>query len=730
MALDVSRTTADRDLASSTPESVGKVNSHVVVSLEPHPHARSVSLTGEDPSIRNSIDSETGLRPLLSISQSRESSDSRQPMADDTQDEFRNAALIKSTTLRMGAIRSTWVSRVLADTWIPELIGLTISVASFSTLISLFVVYQHQAVAQWPAKLSFATVVVILSRASQLAIAIPISSCLGQIGWIRYRGRKRRAALDVQRFDAATRGPLGIIRLLWTAPSFLVFLSFMIALAGLGFEAAAQQCLDIQGPTKIPRAVNLSYLNSTPPWIAPNAIRDGLFFEGLRNAALGLPSAGYRWSEFEFGLGALASPEKHAPEALQYHCNGKCKPPSYPTLDLCSECQDITNQLAVTERYATLPGGHFLDLKKSAISMNAPALVYDNHSSTGPLTLANFTMIQSLKIGKKDPTNSVQVAQRCLLRLCVNIYQLNLAFGSTAVDGASESLLHSFTESRQGHSNWSFSIPPDKTVSNPDQPILLRFVPNSFSIDRSSVEAFSSFFSRLLTGSDEWDDVPGTPVSSGFGASLGAQKRAPFEMWNVLSAERQYTGFPDLASASFYMNASIVLRAHYMGDWIRTYAYNRLLGGPNPMYKGWYWNVWSIRWGWIAIPASVEVLTCLLLALTISKTYRLRLPIWKVSAMATMFRGPAEPESEEFPATGNRVSDMEALAEQFNVRLTSTKSGYRLLSTLNDESSIHGVPMTEIVRTDSHIAQDVNHQSVDDPRPVMVQRILRGSNTI
>ncbi|KAF2500858.1 hypothetical protein BU16DRAFT_442727, partial [Lophium mytilinum] len=108
-----------------------------------------------------------------------------------------------------GQINSTWkrLSTSMTDSWIPEIASLATSIALLIGLAVLFITWDGKFTSKWTAWLSFPTVVAVMTKASQAALAVPVASSLSQMGWMHFH--EQNAVLDFQRFDAATRSPWG-----------------------------------------------------------------------------------------------------------------------------------------------------------------------------------------------------------------------------------------------------------------------------------------------------------------------------------------------------------------------------------------------------------------------------------------------------------------------------------------------------------------------------------------
>lgn len=101
--------------------------------------------------------------------------------------------------------------------WLPETAGILTSVFSLYLLATLLTVYDGKTVFEWKG-ITLNSVVSILSTASKAALLHAISELISQWKWILFT-RKSRPLLDFERIDAASRGPLGSLLLVWKSKS-------------------------------------------------------------------------------------------------------------------------------------------------------------------------------------------------------------------------------------------------------------------------------------------------------------------------------------------------------------------------------------------------------------------------------------------------------------------------------------------------------------------------------
>lgn len=102
----------------------------------------------------------------------------------------------------------------IIDSWWLEFLALFVCLASFSGLLYLLFAYDGKPISEWTQfPLSLNALVSILSGISRASLAFVISMCLSQAKW-NWATRYVEPLIDFERFDAASRGPWGCLRLM------------------------------------------------------------------------------------------------------------------------------------------------------------------------------------------------------------------------------------------------------------------------------------------------------------------------------------------------------------------------------------------------------------------------------------------------------------------------------------------------------------------------------------
>lgn len=449
-------------------------------------------------------------------------------------------------------IKSGWngFSAFLTDSWMLEIASLWTSIALLVGLAILFRVWNGKFTAKWTARLSFTAIVAIMSKASQATLMIPVGSSMSQLGWMHFR--QPEAVIDFQRFDEATRTPLGNFRLLFAAPTWWAVLSLLIVIPGLGFEAALQQCLGTVAPTDIPILALIYDLDRF-------ASGGGVMIDGLRGAAMTAMTTKDPLNDESVPPSAMiaggnARTETVLPRTILYSCTTPgCLSAPYATLSFCSTCQDITYELSMqTSGFVKLSSGGGFNSSDQVLAIVSHPIRYDySHAWKGTLALADFSLIEYFS--QVPGSNVAQVvehaAQRCTINLCTNIYQLDVSQGSTGASGANETLLASVTQASEGNEtlpnsvgiDWNLQVPDGTLLSFPDGKVknwnsaTSGYGTNtaSYGIDNNSLVFISNYFASLFDGQSSQSSAGGISVVDD--SSNYAQRPAGTGFWDSLA---------------------------------------------------------------------------------------------------------------------------------------------------------------------------------------------------
>lgn len=204
--------------------------------------------------------------------------------------------------------------------------------AAISAVVATLYQHQGRPLPEWPFEISVNAVLSVYSVVLKTSVAFVVDSCIGQLQWLWFRNS--RSLYDAVRYDEASRGPWGSVKLLGSHTLSRPMTSFaaVLSILSIAVDPFFQQILsyrDCQVPVPSVRATipRTSYFD-----------KDHMY----KDIDLGFfPSQG---AKAALNKGVLA-----APEAISSNCpTGNCTFSKFSTLGLCSSCEDITETLVTS----------------------------------------------------------------------------------------------------------------------------------------------------------------------------------------------------------------------------------------------------------------------------------------------------------------------------------------------------------------------------------------------
>jgi len=99
--------------------------------------------------------------------------------------------------------------------WTIDIVAVFFSILIFLALIVVLATQDGKPLFSWHG-VTLNAIVSVLSTASKALLLLAVEDLIGQWKWILFSGQAR-ALIDFERIDAASRGPLGSLRLMWNS---------------------------------------------------------------------------------------------------------------------------------------------------------------------------------------------------------------------------------------------------------------------------------------------------------------------------------------------------------------------------------------------------------------------------------------------------------------------------------------------------------------------------------
>lgn len=221
--------------------------------------------------------------------------------------------------------------------WAWEIASLTLSVVGIALLIAFLVTINNTPYEDWQYTASPNTVVSIIVTITKAALFVPVSSCLGQLKWNLFQSPAPLYHMQV--IDQASRGPWGSLEVLLrgifgSKTGILTYVGASLTILALAVDPFAQQILTFPQRT-VPALNATASIQTSKHWYSG----EGSDFSDVR---LELPP-----SLLSAIIGGIL--QTHRP--LEPRCNaGSCDFPGFPSLGICSKCEDVTSQTKQTCR--------------------------------------------------------------------------------------------------------------------------------------------------------------------------------------------------------------------------------------------------------------------------------------------------------------------------------------------------------------------------------------------
>lgn len=98
--------------------------------------------------------------------------------------------------------------------WALEIGAIGVSISSLVAILVLLPIFENQPLASWWLPVSLNAIISVLGATSRASLAFAISACISQGKWNWFRQRHDNVMV-FDRFEEASRGPWGSLRLLW-----------------------------------------------------------------------------------------------------------------------------------------------------------------------------------------------------------------------------------------------------------------------------------------------------------------------------------------------------------------------------------------------------------------------------------------------------------------------------------------------------------------------------------
>ncbi|KAL8768246.1 MAG: hypothetical protein Q9209_005476 [Squamulea sp. 1 TL-2023] len=475
-------------------------------------------------------------------------------------------------------------------------------------------------------------VVSFLATLANSSFLLATTETIGQLKWLHYHGNSHRLS-DIDLFDQASRGPLGALKLLVfkRKTTLLASIAAVIVLAALFVDPFVQLVFSFPSRRTLASAQNSSFQTATI--YDPNRSMLNHVVSPAHMVDAKILVAFLRGLYSGMGQPIFSCPARN------------CTWTDLTTLGICGECDDITSQIKIDcpgwytspdklESYLckyTMPSNNTLD---GWLMSPAPAHTMWNSSAVQKdmsSTDATFTQVEAIQLSDViTAANGIRVlpspkGTRCTFAFCTKTYtQIDVTSGVLSISAPEEDVLTLGTRSNESCDPSTCGTPLYQYLI-PQSPVSRDDTQSNYRINYADREYITTFITNMFgTG---WGD-------------LG------------LSDTTQY-GRPLAYSRD--LNQTIKSIAASMTEVIRTGPNSTSNVGVSYVERTFI----EIRWGYLAYPIVLVLLTMVVLVAVILKTRRHGGTVWKNSALALLFH---ELKGWEMPA--RKITNVQELDQK------------------------------------------------------------------
>ncbi|KAK1757077.1 hypothetical protein QBC47DRAFT_459729 [Echria macrotheca] len=332
--------------------------------------------------------------------------------------------------------------------WILELLWCLVGLGSAAAIIAVLAQYDGQKPPEWPLGITLNTFLAFLASVSKASLLIPVTEGLGQLRWIWF-SRKARKADDFGLFEEATRGSFGSLRLLLSLKGgVLGFVAALVIVTSLMLSTVTQATIQYKNElfpsnhtVQVPRITVFSsdqfFLDKT----------DQTYLRSL-NLKQHISNGAY-------------TPASQTVASDSLDCTtGDCEFPDFVTVGICSNVSDVSSHVKSNRLpprtwdlpglpynmtwSATLPWGQNLTIPTVyafdfwATRDFAPTLAFKSLENQ---SFADFFLIYSNVLGLDTPEPTVEFrAVELVWYWCTKSYSVSVKGGQTSWHETSRSI--------------------------------------------------------------------------------------------------------------------------------------------------------------------------------------------------------------------------------------------------------------------------------------------------
>ncbi|MCJ1466696.1 hypothetical protein MMC07_005316 [Pseudocyphellaria aurata] len=508
------------------------------------------------------------------------------------------------------------LKRILSYAWVLEISSIGIAILTLAAMYITLAMHRDRPLPHWPGLISINSLIAIFTVILKVTLMMPVAEGVGQLKWHWFQ--ESRSLIDLDQFDAASRGPWGSILLIFSTYKHPLAVSgAFIMLLALAIEPFSQQVTQYyQCLQPIPNVI--ASIPRTNNYTAPDyyLTNDDALLDSTMVAAL---------------YTGLLLPPRNATSSIPFQCfTGNCTFPedhgsTHSSLAICSSCSDISRTVIRPNNSDTysLPSG-------PTIGTFGPLTPVSNHFRPD---LRWMSSSASMNVGFND-TDYIFGFDALMCRVppsCKDSDTYDCGYEPFAVNCIIYACMKTY---RASITNF---VLEEELVNTTRLPMI-------YYQNREFLKLNSS---RIAGPSKLYSGIPNI---------------IPWQM-GLFS-----NGTASLASANTYLEGlanamTSVIRQR--GDTPSTDFVHGTVYGLQTCIK--------VQWAWLALPSALIIFTIIFLLVTIITTRSWNMT-WKSSTLALLFHGLDTISREQYGEMMD-LSAMENAARQAQAKLVASDAG-------------------------------------------------------
>ncbi|TKA83855.1 hypothetical protein B0A55_00160 [Friedmanniomyces simplex] len=538
--------------------------------------------------------------------------------------------------------------------WLLDIGSLLLSLGSVLSVIALLVHYDNKPLPTWHS-VTLNTVIGYLAQLAQVCLTGPVGNAISQLKWSRvWQEAKPRSIKDFQRYDAASRGPLGALSVVFMVP--VTSLGAALTIAAFAIHPFLQTIPIVR--LRLVPSTDLATINRASSFSSSTLDAQG---EQAQLSTFDLPSKGAAYAGIfnltNYGIVATACP------------TGNCTWNPYTSLGVCRACDAVTAKSTINpEGYDgpdytwTLPNGGSIQASANTMIVS-PTYPVEKYGQLHQYTIVNMTSMYFQAFRGNGGVDSTPPASfECALFFCVKTYSADVSMGQLT-----ETLVSTFpnssTESGEAQAaitgplgSHGIAVQPSETIYTSTAHGNFTISPpgdgEQYHIDNTTFAVMRRWFQDSMNPS-----ITASPASS---STLLDMAQAFYD-----------SQLTEDGPAALMDRIATSLTAHM----------RNLTGETAPGTTQVVEQYMHARWSWAILPLALLALTLIFLIATIALNASQRIPTWRSSALPSLVYGLDESTASAIAAQGPGLAGLEGEAERHLMAMSTDLGVWRLEGT-------------------------------------------------